>query len=131
MLCPKCGQSEMWDNRFDKKNPKGPDYKCKDPACAHAIWIEKKKSVVKTAGGPGMPGESPARQAKWTWSTLSQTYQQSLIVARKSVIGLGAATKLEVTMEHLLSATACIFIEACRSGVQVPQPEPEPEEAEV
>jgi hypothetical protein len=36
--CEKCG-SEMWDNRKDKKNPKGPDFKCKDKNCAHAVWL--------------------------------------------------------------------------------------------
>lgn len=38
MLCEKCG-TECWDNRITKKNPKGPDYKCKNPDCAHAIWL--------------------------------------------------------------------------------------------
>lgn len=36
--CPKCG-SEMWDNRADKRNPKAPDFKCKNKAtCGHGIW---------------------------------------------------------------------------------------------
>jgi hypothetical protein len=30
--CPQCG-GEMWDNRGKKKNPKGPDFKCKDKEC--------------------------------------------------------------------------------------------------
>ncbi len=41
-----CG-SEMWDNRFKKKNPKAPDLKCKDVGCTlgkngtpNAIWID-------------------------------------------------------------------------------------------
>jgi len=37
--CPQCG-SAMWDNRKDKKNPKGPDLKCKDKACGEAIWLD-------------------------------------------------------------------------------------------
>jgi len=49
MLCPKCGQSEMWDNTAPgaKKNPKSPDYKCKDQTCGHAIWQDK--GSVKSA----------------------------------------------------------------------------------
>lgn len=35
--CPKCG-GPMWDNRVGKKNPKAPDYKCKDKACDGVIW---------------------------------------------------------------------------------------------
>jgi len=36
--CPKCG-GEMWDNRRDKKNPKGPDLKCMSKECGNAIWL--------------------------------------------------------------------------------------------
>jgi hypothetical protein len=57
-------------------------------------------------------------------------YFQALIIARKQVIGLGAATKLEVRMEDILSAAATIFIAASRDGVKQPEPEPEPEEVE-
>ena len=49
MECPKCG-GEMWDNRVNKKNPKGPDYKCKDKGCNEAIWLndlKEKPEVIK------------------------------------------------------------------------------------
>jgi len=49
MECPKCG-GEMWDNRVSKKNPKGPDYKCKDKTCGEAIWLndlKEKPEVIK------------------------------------------------------------------------------------
>ena len=42
--CPKCGD-RMWDNRLSKRNPKAPDYKCRDRTCDGVIW----------------PGTSPAR----------------------------------------------------------------------
>jgi hypothetical protein len=41
--CPKCGGA-MWDNRKDKKNPKAPDFKCRDKECVDdkgfvtALW---------------------------------------------------------------------------------------------
>lgn len=38
--CPKCN-SDMWDNRLSKKNPKAPDFKCKDPKCDGVIWPPK------------------------------------------------------------------------------------------
>jgi hypothetical protein len=31
----------MWDNREGKKNPKAPDYKCKDKGCDGVIWPAK------------------------------------------------------------------------------------------
>lgn len=40
--CPDCG-GPMWDNRGSKKNPKQPDFKCKDGDCNKAIWLNKKK----------------------------------------------------------------------------------------
>jgi hypothetical protein len=47
--CPKCS-GEMWDNRLNKKNPKAPDFKCKDNDCLDnkgyvtAIWHEHKET---------------------------------------------------------------------------------------
>jgi hypothetical protein len=36
-VCPKCG-GEMWDNRSTKRNPRAPDYKCRDRGCDGVIW---------------------------------------------------------------------------------------------
>ena len=35
--CPKCS-GDMWDNRVGKRNPKAPDFKCKDKECDGVIW---------------------------------------------------------------------------------------------
>lgn len=35
--CPNCN-GPMWDNRVDKRNPKAPDFKCKDKNCDGVIW---------------------------------------------------------------------------------------------
>jgi len=48
--CPKCS-GEMWDNRKDKKNPRAPDYKCKDKTCDGAFW----------------PGQWPPKEAPATY----------------------------------------------------------------
>ena len=37
--CPTCS-GPMWDSRVNKQNPKGPDLKCKDKGCGHAIWLD-------------------------------------------------------------------------------------------
>jgi hypothetical protein len=52
MQCEKCG-GEMWDNTVNKKNPKGPDYKCKDTECGHAVWLPKPGKVNKSVP-PGL-----------------------------------------------------------------------------
>lgn len=46
MQCPVCNGA-MWDNRTTKKNPKQPDYKCKNPSCAKAVWLKKEDPVTK------------------------------------------------------------------------------------
>ena len=38
--CPKCG-GRMWDNRLSKRNPKAPDYKCRDRSCDGVVWPAK------------------------------------------------------------------------------------------
>jgi hypothetical protein len=48
--CPKCG-NRMWDNRLSKKNPKAPDFKCRDRSCDGVIWPPK--------GEKGERAESP------------------------------------------------------------------------
>lgn len=38
--CPKCG-GRMFDNRLTKRNPKAPDYKCRNRTCDGVIWPPK------------------------------------------------------------------------------------------
>lgn len=45
--CPKCS-GPVWDNRVNKRNPRSPDFKCKDKSCDGVIWKETKKDVEST-----------------------------------------------------------------------------------
>src|SRR5437762_14358313 len=132
MTCPECG-GDVWDNRPKKRagemKPNGPDFACKDKEnCGWLQWPPKVKPVAKTAAGPGMPAEPTSRQPRWTWPTLAETYLQSLLIARKQVVGLATSLKLEVRMEDLLSAAACVFIAASRDGVKLQAVSRVPEE---
>ena len=49
--CPLCGGA-VWDNRNNKKNPKGPDFKCK--SCSEAFWLPK-ASAPKVATPAAQP----------------------------------------------------------------------------
>lgn len=54
--CPECGK-KMWDNRTTKRNPKAPDFKCRDKTCEGVIWPPKDgetkgASKSKTAAKP-------------------------------------------------------------------------------
>jgi hypothetical protein len=35
--CPRCG-GRMWDNRLGKRNPRAPDFKCRDRSCDGVVW---------------------------------------------------------------------------------------------
>jgi hypothetical protein len=48
--CPKCG-GRVWDNRLSKRNPKAPDYKCRNRSCDGVIWPPKGGN----GGGPRGP----------------------------------------------------------------------------
>lgn len=113
MQCPQCS-SEMWDNRENKKNPKGPDYKCKDKTCGHAIWLDKKKPA---SGAPKSNGGGP----KWTWPQLGTLYHRSLLLAQQKLKSAGI-----VAPDAIVAATATIFIAASRDGVAEPPKKQEP-----
>jgi hypothetical protein len=62
--CPKCG-GRMWDNRLSKRNPKAPDFKCRDRNCDGVVWPPRENKArdakgngkqAVSAGGP-LPGE--------------------------------------------------------------------------
>jgi hypothetical protein len=57
--CPKCGGA-MWDNREGKRNPKAPDFKCKDRSCDGVIWPPRGSTP---AAGSGTPQPSAHRAA--------------------------------------------------------------------
>ena len=53
--CPKCG-GRMWDNRVGKRNPKAPDFKCRDRSCDGVVWPAKNAT----------PGSSPVGESNET-----------------------------------------------------------------
>lgn len=56
--CRECG-GDMWDNRENKKNPKAPDFKCKDKGCDGAIWEKPRENAapVEYEPQPDFDGE--------------------------------------------------------------------------
>jgi hypothetical protein len=60
--CPKCG-GRMWDNRLTKRNPRAPDFKCRDRSCDGVIWPAKPGAEKKD-----QPAES--REEAMAWAPL-------------------------------------------------------------
>jgi hypothetical protein len=49
--CPRC-EGPMWDNRVGKRNPKAPDFKCKDRGCDGVIWPPRGVKPADAAPAP-------------------------------------------------------------------------------
>jgi transposase-like protein len=57
--CPKCG-GDMWDNRVGKRNPKAPDFKCKDRECDGVIWPPRDATLATTPTAAGAAPQAAA-----------------------------------------------------------------------
>src|SRR3954462_4171960 len=57
--CPKCG-GDMWDNRENKRNPRAPDFKCKDRGCEGVIWPPRDGKAAATPAGASSASASAA-----------------------------------------------------------------------
>jgi len=58
--CPKCG-GEMWDNRENKRNPRAPDFKCKNAGCDGVIWPPRDANAgPPQAAAPAGTPDDPA-----------------------------------------------------------------------
>ena len=54
----------MWDNRVGKRNPKAPDFKCKDRECGGVIWPPRDAlRAVASVSTPLTAPAAPAEQA--------------------------------------------------------------------
>ena len=74
--CPICG-GRMWDNRLTKRNPRAPDFKCRDRNCDGVIWPAR-ASEPATATAPEQDAEQlvavaeekkPSRKSRSTATT--------------------------------------------------------------
>jgi hypothetical protein len=109
MTCERCG-GETYDNTAKVAGGwKGPVFKCKDAACGWVKWPPKGSTPAKGA---------PARGAKWTWGSLSRTYERCLLLAEKHVGESAKRTKVPFTAADLLAAAATLLIAVDRGGMQ-------------
>ncbi|MDF1502060.1 Rad52/Rad22 family DNA repair protein [Roseisolibacter sp. H3M3-2] len=64
VACPKCG-GRTWDNRLTKRNPKAPDFKCRDRSCDGVVWPPRGAAAAQDAPAPERPaaaGPAPKRK---------------------------------------------------------------------
>ena len=49
--CPTCG-GRMWDNRASKRNPRAPDFKCRDRSCDGVLWPGQHRTTILVSTPP-------------------------------------------------------------------------------
>lgn len=107
MLCEKCN-SDMWDNRENKKNPKGPDFKCKNVACGNAVWLDKKalkNSTPATTSTPPQNGNIEELRLR----SMVMSYAKDLVAAelgRDMMVGNPVKEVISVYNELLMAIKA-------------------------
>jgi hypothetical protein len=69
--CPVCG-GRMWDNRLTKRNPKAPDFKCRDRNCEGVIWPARSADEEVATVGAGAAAESGAARRSGSASGKAQ-----------------------------------------------------------
>lgn len=78
--CEKCQvETDHWDNRTNKRNPKAPDFKC--TVCNNPIWPPKGKQAPKPSNTPPQAQQAPKNTIpESVWK------EKDLRIARESVL---------------------------------------------
>lgn len=124
----------MWDNRVGKRNPKAPDYKCRDKDCNGAIWLKDKNGKSNAADiVPNSQLPSNLKKALTKQSLSAHAYIDN---ARRLLAMCHKAAQASFGIGYDHEDARTLFITTQRAGYvetlppkqnRVPEPEPEPE----
>lgn len=131
VVCPRCA-GPVWDNRTTKRNPKQPDYKCKDKDnCDGAIWLTPRGGIAKTprpasqqtmnpvlrAPAPAMPViiNAPAFSIEAYIRVFRTVGRYFEALSQKE------AWMEQFTMADVQAATATIIIQYSKLGIPLPE----------
>lgn len=138
--CPRCGGS-TWDNRLTKRNPKQPDFKCRDKNCDGVIWPPRPGTATRAQPQPSpnygqLPGDDEQAEVEAAFvqgvlntgeanaaeirvqklNALLQAYNvafaHALACAKKA-----QDAGVEPTLEGVSAISATLFIQASQRGV--------------
>ena len=137
--CPKCA-GRMWDNRASKRNPKAPDFKCRDRSCDGVLWPGQHKAAVPIltpraslatpdsahasgAGEPGQGGASPrsaadARGISPRRQALRSCYLDVTDFVLAEVRPKYEAARMPCTDATVAAIVATLFIGVCKTHGQ-------------
>jgi hypothetical protein len=123
--CPKCS-GRMWDNRASKRNPRAPDFKCRNRACDGVLWPSEHRvasPVIQPARLVIARDETaPVAGAECTpidsLSTLRNKYLELSDFVLRSVRPKYQEQGLECASETVAAIAATLFIaETRREGL--------------
>ena len=119
-VCPKCG-GRMWDNRASKRNPKAPDFKCRDRRCDGVLWPGQHNSAapIVTQRGVAAALESPD-SSESSNGTKRHSVRRCYLAVTEFVLN-EVRPKYQDAGVPCSDATvaaivATIFIQTCRQG---------------
>ena len=127
-ICPKCGGA-MWDNRATKRNPKAPDFKCRDRSCDGVLWpgqVKEPAAAIHAERPDAQPTPnaepSPARGPlastveKVVHDSLRACYLDVTRFVLADVRRLYEEAGVPCTDATVAAIVATVFISVCRRG---------------
>jgi hypothetical protein len=99
--CPMC-DGPMWDNREKKRNPKAPDFKCKDRDCEGVIWPERKKAAASAP--TAAPRPAPITDDRLTQAALRIAGALEVIAGKLSELKWTAPLSKKETEQYAYEA---------------------------
>lgn len=126
--CPACNQRGFWDNRENKKNPKAPDYKCKNKNCdvgngyPCGVYVRDfPAGTTPKANGNGSPRPSV------TWKQLQKAYDECVTLAVHEAQKIGkTGTPVDAATIAAMTATLMITRDKVNCWPQQVAPTPPP-----
>jgi hypothetical protein len=124
----------MWNNIATKKNPKQPDYRCKDKNCDGVIWPPKNGAPAPTASNGSHSTTTPTPAMNVSNSVakrpLGPVYNECLDFANKACMHYFGK---DVAASDVIAAAATLFIQSVKDNAPVritlpaPVPAPQPD----
>jgi hypothetical protein len=119
--CPKCG-ARMWDNRASKRNPKAPDFKCRDGRCDGVLWPGQHKTAMpivkprKAENGDQRSAASPQSSDKPTSHPLRSCYLDATDFVLAEVRPRYEHAGIPCSDATVAAIVATVFIQTCKTG---------------
>ena len=122
--CPKCS-GRMWDNRASKRNPKAPDFKCRDRSCDGVLWPRQHKAATPIMqirayhSDEGAPADETSNQDANGPRTRTRTKLQDCYLGLTDFVLADVRPKYQEAGVPCTDATvaaiaATLFIATCR-----------------